>query len=168
MEDTNQEVTVDAPVVEAVVEASIEVATEEAPKVRATEKVAEENSDIIENTSIQEAVVNNDDGQKVIAAPKKVKVPRKSNTAANKDGVIASKAADHALFGPSKTAAAKTKSNKNEVTVAVFSEKNVRWGGVGELSKGYNIVTEDAAAQWLTKNYVRKATPEEVATHYGK
>ena len=52
--------------------------------------------------------------------------------------------------------------------VALFAKGNISWNGVGSLTKGYNIVTKEAAVQWLTKKSVREATPEEVAKHYGK
>ena len=51
--------------------------------------------------------------------------------------------------------------------VAVYSEKNMNWSAIGKVSKGYNIVTKEAAEMWLTRKGIRKATPEEVATHYG-
>jgi hypothetical protein len=44
----------------------------------------------------------------------------------------------------------------------------MRWTGVGALVKGYNIVTKEAAEKWLTRQGVRKASAEEVATYYGK
>lgn len=52
--------------------------------------------------------------------------------------------------------------------VAVHSTKNVTWQGVGKVYRGYNIVTKDAADQWLTRSHVRLATPEEVAKEFGK
>jgi hypothetical protein len=52
--------------------------------------------------------------------------------------------------------------------VAIFSDRNVTWGGVGKVYRGYNIVTEKEAEQWLTRNHVRMATPEEVAREFGK
>jgi hypothetical protein len=61
---------------------------------------------------------------------------------------------------------------KVEVTpnekVAIFSERNIFWNGVGEVVKGYNIVTKEVSEKWLTTNRVRIATPQEVAKHYGK
>lgn len=56
---------------------------------------------------------------------------------------------------------------KTEDKIAVYSEKNMNWSAIGKVSKGYNIVTKEAAEMWLTRKGVRKATPEEVATHYG-
>lgn len=53
-------------------------------------------------------------------------------------------------------------------TVALFSERNLHWQGVGELKKGYNIVTERAAEKWLTRNVVREVSARELARHYGK
>jgi hypothetical protein len=37
---------------------------------------------------------------------------------------------------------------------------------VGEVVRGYNIVSEAAAEKWLTRNHTRIATPEEVAGAY--
>jgi hypothetical protein len=51
--------------------------------------------------------------------------------------------------------------------VALHSTKNVSWPGVGKISKGYNIVKEDLADLWLTRDHVRTATPEEVAREFG-
>jgi hypothetical protein len=52
--------------------------------------------------------------------------------------------------------------------VAVFSTKNITVPGLGKVYRGYNIVTKDAADQWITKSYIRLATPEEVAKEFGK
>jgi len=54
-----------------------------------------------------------------------------------------------------------------KVTVAIHSTKNVNWGGVGTVKKGYNIVSKQQADQWLTRKHIRLATPEEVAQEYG-
>lgn len=53
-------------------------------------------------------------------------------------------------------------------TVALYSERNVTWSGVGKVYRGYNIVEKDAADQWLTRSHIRIATPEEVAKEFGK
>jgi hypothetical protein len=52
--------------------------------------------------------------------------------------------------------------------VAVYSTKNITIPGLGKVYRGYNIVTKDAANQWTTKEYIRLATPEEVAKEFGK
>ena len=52
--------------------------------------------------------------------------------------------------------------------IALFSEKNLHWNGVGNLEKGYNIVTKEESVKWLKQKGVREATPAEVAKHYGK
>lgn len=59
------------------------------------------------------------------------------------------------------------KAGQKKATVALYSDRNVYWGGVGKLERGYNIVSKDEAAKWLTRNHVREATPEEVASEYG-
>jgi hypothetical protein len=51
--------------------------------------------------------------------------------------------------------------------VAVFSDKNILVEGLGKINKGYNIFPKDVANKWLKRNYVRLATPEEVAEEYG-
>jgi len=138
----------------------------EAPKkrTRATKKIAEKTP--VENVVLEEAAeVVNDDGQKVISGPAKTKGTRKANNFSNENNVVGSRAADAALLRE-KTDVKEEKDIKDKI--ALWSEKNVRWSDVGALSKGYNIVTEEAAVKWLSKNGIRKATPEEVATYYGK
>jgi hypothetical protein len=163
MENSVVEETVDAP------EAVADVVVETVKKSRKprTEKVAEELP--VENVSIGEQIVENDEGQKVIAAPKKSRAPRMSNMhTKNESGIVGSHAADSALKN-APTASAKTvKKEVDSEKVAVWSSKNIRWTGVGELSKGYNIVTKEAAEKWLTRQGIREATPEEVATYYSK
>ena len=52
--------------------------------------------------------------------------------------------------------------------VAIFSTKNVSWAEAnGRVYRGYNIVKKEAADLWLTKDFIRLATPEEVAKEYG-
>jgi hypothetical protein len=59
------------------------------------------------------------------------------------------------------------KAGPKKPTVAIYSDRNVSWIGVGKVSKGYNIVTKEQAEKWLTRNHVREATPEEVASQFG-
>ena len=65
--------------------------------------------------------------------------------------------------------AAEKKSAAKPVTdkVAIHSTKNVDWPGVGRVSKGYNIVTQEQADKWTTRSHIRIATPEEVAGEFG-
>lgn len=51
--------------------------------------------------------------------------------------------------------------------VAVYSERNLSWTGVGKLKLGYNFLTKEDAEKWLVHRLVREATPEEVAEHFG-
>jgi len=62
----------------------------------------------------------------------------------------------------------KASAKKKAPTVAVYSEKNVSWSGVGKVYRGYNIVTQEQADKWLTRNHCRLATPEEVAQEFGE
>ena len=52
--------------------------------------------------------------------------------------------------------------------VAIYSERNLSWIGLGDLARGYNIVTKEDADKWITNKSVRTATPEEVKRAYGK
>jgi len=52
--------------------------------------------------------------------------------------------------------------------MALYSERNLHWNGVGALQKGYNIVTKEESVKWLNHKAVREASPKEVAKHYGK
>jgi len=60
--------------------------------------------------------------------------------------------------------------NKEEPVekIALYSEKNLHWNGVGELEKGYNILSKEDSEKWLTRRDVRIATPDEVAKFYRK
>jgi hypothetical protein len=52
--------------------------------------------------------------------------------------------------------------------VAVHSTRNLHWNGLGALKIGYNIISAKDADKWATHRAVRIATPEEVASYYGK
>ena len=89
------------------------------------------------------------------------RVPQ-SNLAENNDSVIASKAASRA-----KPTVQEEKKNVSD-KVAIWSPKSIFWENVGRLTPGYNIVSKEASEKWLTRRDTRIATPEEVATYYGK
>lgn len=52
--------------------------------------------------------------------------------------------------------------------LAVFSTRNVTLPGVGKVYRGYNIVSEAEAEQWLKRDHIRLATPEEIAQEFGR
>lgn len=52
--------------------------------------------------------------------------------------------------------------------VALYSTRNIHWGKIGALKVGYNIVSKEASEKMVTHKAVRIATPEEVASYYGK
>ena len=58
--------------------------------------------------------------------------------------------------------------SKTSEKIALYSSKNLHWLKVGQLKPGYNIVTKEASEKWLTRKQVRLATPEELASYYGK
>lgn len=100
--------------------------------------------------------------QVVITGPvQEAKAPAVSNLNSEKDGIIASKVAD-------KPVAKKQNKAEADEKVAIWSPKNSYWEGVGRVKTGYNIVTKEASVKWLTRKDVRLATPQEVATYYGK
>ena len=129
----------------------------------AVEVVAKENP-VIQNVKVAEVV--NDDSQKVITGPAKKKTSRSSNIQKDSESVLGSKAADRALAKI--IVEEKEEPKKVSEKIALWSNKNIRWSDVGELKKGYNIVTEGASEKWLSRDGIRKATPEEVATYFGK
>ena len=129
----------------------------------AVEAVAKENP-VIKNVKVAEVV--NDDSQKVITGPAKKKTSTSSNMQKNPENVLGSKAADRALAKI--IVEEKEEPKKVSEKIALWSNKNIRWSDVGELKKGYNIVTEGASEKWLSKDGIRKATPEEVSTYFGK
>lgn len=85
-----------------------------------------------------------------------------SNTKADENGVLTVKSADNFKNKEFK----KEKANLDD-KIAIYSEKNMNWVGVGAVKKGYNIVTREASDKWLTRKGIREASSEEVASHYG-
>lgn len=61
-----------------------------------------------------------------------------------------------------------SKKVKKNNEVALYATRNLHWAEVGNLESGYNIVSKEESEKWLTLKAVRLATPEEVATYYGK
>jgi len=107
----------------------------------------------------KEAVKAQEERENVISSDKIATNPNVS-VVSNDDNVIGSGSAD-------KKEAASPKEVKGKDKVAVYSTRNVNWSGVGQVSKGYNIVTKQAADKWATRDHIRIATPEEVAGEYG-
>jgi hypothetical protein len=100
--------------------------------------------------------------QIIIKSKETVKRTPQSSSATNENNSIISRGAERMVVK-------KETMPKEEVDkVAIYSEKNMRWGLLGTLSMGYNIVNKEEAEKWLTLKAVREATPQEVATHYGK
>ena len=52
--------------------------------------------------------------------------------------------------------------------VAIYSERNLHMDNLKPITVGYNIVSKEASEKWLTHRLVRTASPEEVASYYGK
>lgn len=101
----------------------------------------------------------------VIQAPSKTRLAPRSNAHANDDGVITVHSAEK-NYPPVKIEKETPKVENDQV--AVYAEKNLHWQGIGKLKPGYNIISREVAEKWLTNKNVREATPEEVATYYGK
>jgi hypothetical protein len=99
--------------------------------------------------------------EKVIASVEPVKKAKSKPSVENVNSAIGSSTADRGSVSPKKAA-------KSEEKVAVFSEKNVSWNGVGKLYRGYNIVSKKEADKWTTRSFARLATPEEFAREFGK
>ena len=71
-------------------------------------------------------------------------------------------------FVPKDTQELVVKAKPPKEKVAIYSLRNLNWNGVGALTKGYNIVTQEDSEKWITHKAVRTATPEEVKRAYGK
>lgn len=127
----------------------------------ATKKAAKD-APAVDNMVMQEVVATETSG--VIGTPNKAHTdgPVKSNTRSKSNGTISSSVADK-VFEKTDVMVEPDKDK-----VAVWSPKNIRWSNVGTINKGYNIVTKEAADKWTTLEGIRIASPEEVATHYGK
>jgi hypothetical protein len=107
-----------------------------------------------------EAVKAQEERENVISSDKVATSPNLSVTS-NEENVIGSASAE-------KKETLNPKASESKNTVAIYSTKNVNWSGVGQVSKGYNIVTKQAAEKWATRSHIRIATPEEVARSFGK
>lgn len=83
-----------------------------------------------------------------------------TSATSNDNGVLISPQPERVKTTPKPT-------DPNIGKVAIFSERNLSWNGVGKISKGYNFVTKEVAEKWLVHKAVREATPEEVASHFG-
>lgn len=137
-DNAEEQVHVEAPVVEAPVEPVVEPVAEAA---------------------VVEAPVEAPVAEAVVEAP-----PAEEPVQAlgfTETGAIGSMAAD----GPKKESKPAL-ANLSE-KVALHSTKSVRWEEVGSISKGYNIVSKAQAEKWLTRGHVRIATPEEVKKAFG-
>ena len=60
------------------------------------------------------------------------------------------------------------KSQESSEKIAIYVSRNLHWTEVGNLEKGYHIVSKEASEKWLTLKAVRVAEPQEIARFYGK
>lgn len=127
-----------------------------------SQEVAEEldiKATIKEENDDKVAEENNVIGSKTTGSKGKKK---KSALTPNASGVISS---GSVVEEPKKSAAPKKPKKER---IAVFSTKNVTWSGVGKVYRGYNIVTQEQADRWVTRDHIRLATPEEIAQEFGE
>ena len=87
---------------------------------------------------------------------------KKSNVVTSVNNTITSNAADKASTDNADISPVLR--NK----VAVYASKNTYVSGLGKIYKGYNILTPDMASEWISRNYVRLATPEEIIREFGR
>lgn len=145
-------------VVDNEVEVTVEAAEELPVAVEAPEEIVEQVVEVVEESKASDIAVEND----VIASPSASKTPKEKAPALRPvgNGVIGSSHAnkkDKVVATPA----------KQENTVAIYSTRNVVWTEVGKVSRGYNIVSEEAAQKWLQRDHIRLATPEDVAKGFG-
>jgi hypothetical protein len=91
----------------------------------------------------------------------------KESKNSSKDTALKTEEESNIIGTSGKVSKPSAKAGPKKTTVAIYSERNVSWIGVGKITKGYNIVTKEQANRWLTRDHVREATPEEVASQFG-
>lgn len=118
--------------------------------------------EVVEEVKVEETKTEDvtPEPENVVEAPKPVKV---AGLAPVENGAIGSAK----VTKTPKPAPVAKKAAVKEDKVAVYSERNVTWEGVGKIYRGFNIVSKDASVKWTSRPYVRLATPEEVAREYG-
>ena len=123
------------------------------------EEVVEIKKEVKENISFPKPVAAEKPEEDTIKAPEaKDEKPGLGYVA---DGVLGS-----TVVKEEKKPATSSKKKEKTDTVAIHSTRNVTWSGVGKVYRGYNIVSKDASEQWLKRDHIRLATPEEVAKEY--
>jgi hypothetical protein len=127
----------------------------------AVEEPTPDDSDIKQKTKGLPKTVDSKTDSSVIGSST---TDRKAKT--NKPGSV-SNTTNGAIGSSSANNANKPKKSDGEGKIAVFSTRNVTWPGLGSVVRGYNIVSEEAAKKWATRNHIRVATPEEVAKEFG-
>lgn len=136
------------------------IAEEPAVAPEVADKAEEIVAEIKAEAKIEEAPKPAEDVITGASAPSTTEKPALGSVA---DGVIGTSTAKAA-----KKAAPKPKvEEKRDDVVALYSPRNLHWEGVGRLSKGFNVVSKDAAEKWLTRDGIRLADPKEVAKGYG-
>jgi hypothetical protein len=113
------------------------------------------------NASIEEVEETEEFEQEVISSEPKPFSPATS-VVSDSNGVIGSGSANRVVKNSNKV------EKEKEPLVAIHSTKNVTWSGVGKVYRGYNLVKESEADQWVTRNHIRLVSPEEFAKEYGK
>jgi hypothetical protein len=121
------------------------------------EEVSTEEAPVIDEPIVEEVVVP----EVVIALEEKV-VDEVPNLGATVENVISSGKT------PKKSKKTEEAPKKIELEkVAIYSSRTVNWQGVGEVKRGYNLVTPEQAAKWLTRIHTRLVQPEEIAKEFG-
>ncbi len=69
---------------------------------------------------------------------------------------------------PVKKPASKSSTRKEKEVTYLWSDRSLYWNGVGNLSKGFNVVLKANEDKWLSKGGVRKATQDEINKEHGR
>lgn len=128
-----------------------------APEEVVEEAVAEE-APAAKDDEDSSFVIKSNDSKGSSKAKKK---PAKPALAPVADGVIGS--------GGSAEVAPKPQMAKPVIdgeAVGLYSTRNIRWENVGQIWRGYNIVSKADSEKWLERPQVRVATPEEIAREF--
>lgn len=137
------------PIEELLVEPEAPEEVVEEVVVEETPKAEEEDSSFVINSDS-----SSDSSKSKKSTPKKALAPVA-------DGVIGSGGSDTPLPKPQKA-----KPVNDADAVGIYSTRNIRWENVGQVWRGYNIVSKSDSEKWLERPQIRVATPEEIAREF--
>ena len=109
----------------------------------------------VEEPVVVEQLLEEAPAEAIMSPAKPAKPAKPSLNNAADSGAFVSAAAD-------RKDASKPTSTKASKKVAIYSARNLRWEGLGSVTKGYNFVEESQVDKWLEISYIRLADVNEI------